>query len=189
VVLINRLWDPAMTRSVLVDHESGAAQATRHLLDRGHRNIGFIAGPAASRGSQQREVGYQTALAEAGVEHNPDWTRCCAPTIDGGYQAARNLLLGSPEITAIFCYNDLIAVGALRACAELGKHVPDDVAIVGFDDIPLAALVTPPLTTCRVDRAALGAQAVDLLLRQIKGETANGPEIIEPELIIRSSAP
>lgn len=189
VVLINRRWDPAVARSVLVDHESGAAQATQHLLAGGHRHIGFVAGPATSRGSQQREDGYRKALAEASIDCNPDWLRHCAPTIDGGYEAAKNLLQHATEITAIFCYNDLIAVGALRACAEMGRRVPADIAIIGFDDIPLAALVTPPLTTCRVDRAALGAKAVDLLLRQIKGGAANGPEIIEPALVIRNSAP
>ena len=72
--------------------------------------------------------------------------------MEGGQVAARQLLTDPPEITALFCYNDLVAVGTLQACAELGRRVPEDLAIVGFDDIPIAALVTPALTTCRVPR-------------------------------------
>jgi DNA-binding LacI/PurR family transcriptional regulator len=84
--------------------------------------------------------------------------------VEGGKQAARELLTDHPELTALFCYNDLVAVGVLQASAALGWRVPDDLAIVGFDDIPMAALVTPPLTTCRSPRRELGLQAMQLLL-------------------------
>ena len=90
----------------------------------------------------------------------------------------------------MLCYNDLVAVGALRACAELGLRVPKDLAIVGFDDIPLAALVAPALTTCRVPRHELGTRAVELLLARIREETATEQEIVlVPELVVRASAP
>ncbi|MBN2005223.1 MAG: substrate-binding domain-containing protein, partial [Anaerolineae bacterium] len=94
-----------------------------------------------------------------------------------------------PQLTALFCYNDLVAIGALKACIELGLAVPDDIAIVGFDDIPLAALVTPPLTTCHVPRYDLGRQAMELLLERIDGCADQCRElVVQPELIIRASA-
>jgi LacI family transcriptional regulator len=110
--------------------------------------------------------------------------------VEGGYQAARQLLPIHPELTALFCYNDLVAVGALQALAELGLAVPEDVAVVGHDDIPLSALVTPSLTTCHVNRYELGGQAVRLLLDQIADCSEGCEEIVlEPKLIVRASAP
>jgi LacI family transcriptional regulator len=110
--------------------------------------------------------------------------------VEGGQAAAGELLTAHPEISALFCYNDLVAVGALQACADLGRRVPDDLAVVGYDDIPLAALVTPALTTCRVPRYELGSQTVDLLLDQIKGCPGDCEEIVlAPEVVVRASAP
>ena len=164
--------------------------ATQHLLQSGHKAMGFLAGPLASRSGRQRAKGYRAALTAAALPHNPDWTRHCFPVVQSGREIARHLLTASPELTAFFCYNDLVAVGALQACADLGRQVPDDVAVVGFDDISLAALVIPPLTTCHVPRYELGAQAMRLLLDQIggcPGECAS--VVLQPELIVRASAP
>ena len=112
------------------------------------------------------------------------------PFADAGCEAAKKLLSASPEITALLCYNDLVAVGALNACAELGLRVPEDVAVVGFDDIPLAALVTPSLTTCHIPRYELGAKAVELLLDHILHTRSEVREVIlQPSLVIRASAP
>ena len=116
--------------------------------------------------------------------------RVCSPVAESGCQTAKDLLAAQPEITALLCYNDLVAVGALKACTELGLRVPDDIAVVGFDNIPLAALVTPPLTTCHVPRYELGAKAVELLLEQIAHADGDAREVIlQPSLIVRSSAP
>jgi LacI family transcriptional regulator len=95
-----------------------------------------------------------------------------------------------PQLDALFCHNDLVAVGAMQACAALGRNVPRDVAVVGYDDVPLAALVTPTLTTCHVPRYELGAQAAKLLLSQVNGgSTDTQPAVIEPHLVVRASAP
>jgi DNA-binding LacI/PurR family transcriptional regulator len=129
-------------------------------------------------------------LEQAGIAPHPEWVRRSLPVVEFGREAALDLLTHQPEITALFCYNDLSAVGALQACAHLGRRVPDDIAIVGFDDIPLASLVTPPLTTCHIPLYDLGNQAMRMLLRRINGCTEDCDEIvIEPELIIRASAP
>jgi LacI family transcriptional regulator len=114
----------------------------------------------------------------------------CKPDLEGGYGAARRLLTRGPELDALLCYNDLVAVGALQACASEGRRVPEDVALVGFDDILLAGLVTPPLTTLRSDRRRLGGEAVRLLLQAVGG-CVDGCEnvVLQPELIVRASAP
>jgi len=197
VVLVNRRAEPADEGSeennvgvVMLDDVIGGRMATRHLIDSGHRAIGFLAGPPTSRSGRHRAEGYRVALTAAGQPCDPAWTLPCSADVDGGYRAARDLLTAHPELTALFCYNDLVAVGALQACGGLGRRVPDDVAVVGFDDIPLAALVTPPLTTCRVLRYELGMQAMRLLIDQINGHSRAWSEIVlRPELIVRASAP
>jgi LacI family transcriptional regulator len=193
-VLANRRLQPTDRENevgaVTLADLDGGCTATQHLLDSGHRAVGFLAGPAASRSGRQRAAGYRAALTAAGLSQDPTWMLHCPPMVEGGREATCQLLSAHPELTALFCYNDLVAVGALKACAELGRHVPDDLAIVGFDDIPLAALVTPPLTTCRVPRYELGVQAMRLLLDHIKvcpGECTD--IILETELVVRASAP
>jgi LacI family transcriptional regulator len=191
VVLINRpLEGNNGAGAVLVDDETGGRVATQHLLQAGHPAVGFLAGPPASYSGHQRAKGYRAALVAAGLPYNSAWVRDCSPTVEGGQEAARELLTDHPDLTALFCYNDLVAVGALQACASLGRVVSESLSIVGFDDIPLAALVTPPLTTCRVPRYELGTQAMRLLLDQIDGSPAECAEIVlRPELIVRASAP
>ena len=194
IVLVNRCLEPTNGENkvgvVMLDDEAGGRMATQHLLDSGHRAVGFLAGPPASRSGRQRAKGYHAAMAAAGLPNNPVWVRHCSPVVEGGQEAARELLTSHPELTALFCYNDLVAVGALQACADLGRAVPDDLAVVGFDDIPLAALVTPPLTTCHVSRYELGDQAMRLLLDQIRGCPEGCKEVVlRPELVVRASAP
>ncbi len=189
-VLVNRRLDVDEVGSVSSDDEVGGQLATHHLLQAGHRAVGLLAGPLASRSGRQRATGYRAALAAAGVPYNPAWIRHCMPVVAGGQEAARTLLAAHPNVTALFCYNDLVAVGALQACAALGRRVPGDLAIVGFDDIPLAALVTPALTTCHVLRYDLGARAMGLLLARVQGGAEQCAAIVlQPELIVRESAP
>lgn len=190
VVLVNRQLEALPVNVVRVDDEAGGRMATWHLLQAGHQAIGFLAGPPASFSGRQRAKGYSAVLAAAGLPFNEAWTRNCAPVVEGGREAARELLTAHPELTALYCYNDLVAVGTLQACAELGYRVPDDLAVVGADDIPLASLVTPPLTTCRAPIYELGMQTMRLLLSQITGCPDECEDIVlPPELVIRASAP
>jgi LacI family transcriptional regulator len=175
---------------VLVDDETGGRAVAQHLLQAGHKAVGLLAGPPASRSGHQRARGYRAALAAVGLPYRPDWVRDCSPVVESGQAVASALLAAHPELTALECYNDLVAVGALQACADLGRRVPDDVAIAGFDDIVLAALVTPPLTTCRVPRYELGALGLRLLLEQIGGCPQGHRKIVlRPDLVVRASAP
>jgi LacI family transcriptional regulator len=190
-VLVNRRLESDDVGIVLIDDMVGGQMTTNHLLQAGHRAIGYLAGPPASRSGRWRAEGYRAALKAAGVDHNPDWVRHCLPVVEGGRETTRELLSACPELTALFCYNDLVAIGALQACADLGRRVPDDVAIVGFDDIPLAALVSPALTTCLVPRYDLGSAAMRLLLDKINScaSEACGEIIFQPKLVVRASAP
>lgn len=188
-VLVNRCLSG--NNAVCVDDAHGAGVLVRHLLQGGRRVIGCLTGPPVSYSSQERTRGYAEALAAAGEHPAPALTiRCQRLDLEGGHQAALALLAERPETDAIICHNDLVAAGALQACAELGRRVPDDVAVAGADDTLLAGLVTPALTTLRSDRHALGATAVRLLLDQLNSMSNEYKTIVfKPELIVRASAP
>jgi LacI family transcriptional regulator len=190
VVLINRRLDDSRFGVVVMNDEYGGRLVAEHLLSRGHRAIGFLAGPERAYSGQLRGKGFHDALRTAGIPPNPNWEHHCLPMVESGRKEACYLLNRYPEITALFCYNDLSAVGALQACADLGRRVPEDIAIVGFDDIPLASLVTPALTTCHIPKYDLGSQAMQLLLEHINGcDDSCDDIVIEPRLVIRASAP
>jgi LacI family transcriptional regulator len=190
VVLVNRVLEGNLVHSVLVDDEAGGRLATHHLLEGGRRTLGFLAGPQVSHSGRERLKGFRSALEASDVSFEPGRAQGCLPSVRGGRQATLRLLADHPRVDALFCYNDLVAVGALQACADRGRHVPGDVAVVGYDDIPLAALVTPSLTTCRVPRHELGYQAAKLLLGQVDGSSEFVRRIVlQPELVIRASAP
>jgi LacI family transcriptional regulator len=194
VILINRLLEPGedsttLTGCVLNDDQAGGNLATAFLTGGGPRQIGFLSGPRSSYGSKRRLEGYRAALAEAGIAYQPELVRACPPTVQGGRQIAESLLKAHPEISALFCFNDMVAIGALQASRELGLDVPRDLAIVGYDDIPMAALVTPALTTVRVEVEDMGRIATQLLIDRLEG-CAQGCENIltQPELVVRASA-
>ena len=188
-VLVNRTLPGSQTGSVRVDARQGAILAIDHLLARGRLRIGFLAGPPASQNSRAHMSGYLAALEAAGHTPDPDRIIACPPTLEGGYQAVKALFDRHPNLDALYCYNDLIAIGVLQACVELGLRVPDDVAVVGYDDILLASLVTPSLTTLRVSKYAVGASAARMLFDRIQGHVQPSELIIEPELVLRASAP
>jgi DNA-binding LacI/PurR family transcriptional regulator len=176
----------ARISSVKIDNFAGAVLATRHLLDLGHETVHHIGGPDNWHDARDRIDGWRHALRAAGapVPEMPrgDWSA------RSGYEAGRQLAARS-EVTAVFCANDSMALGFLRAAAEAGRRVPRDVSVVGFDDIPEAAYVSPPLTTVRQDFGALGERALHLLISQITaGGEAPPPPPVVPELAVRSSS-
>jgi LacI family transcriptional regulator len=197
-VLVNQQVMPtegtSIVGAVLLDDEMGGQIAASHLIRRGHRFIGYLSGPATSFSGQRRGRGYHSALKASGIEPQPGWTRPCRPTVEGGFQASRLLLNQHPEMTALLCFNDLVAVGVLQTANVLGRRVPEDLAVIGYDDIHLAALVTPALTTCRVDREALGRRAATLLLEHLSPSPGSDffdceTVTLQPVLILRASAP
>jgi|HigsolmetaAR201D_1030396.scaffolds.fasta_scaffold03967_7 LacI family transcriptional regulator len=188
-VLVNRTSAPDNVGLVRVDASHGAQQAINHLLSRGRKRIGLLAGPPASHTSRGHLHGYRTTLEAAGLPVDPAAIQPCQPFLTEGYQAAITLLQNNPYLDALYCYNDLVALGAMQACNLLGRRVPDDIAIVGFDDILLASMVTPALTSLHVAKYEVGTAAASLLFEYIDGNHAQHEIVIKPNLVIRSSAP
>ena len=188
-VLVNRTLPGGAAGSVRVDVVHGAALAITHLLTRGRRRIAHLGGPPASQNSQGHISGYSSALLAAGIAPDPELIRPGPPYREGGLQAAKALLSARPDIDALYCYNDLVAIGAMQACAELGLRVPEDIAVVGYDDILMAGLVTPALTTLRISTHQLGAAAARMLFERINGRSEQSEVVMTPELVIRASAP
>ncbi|MCL5074598.1 MAG: LacI family transcriptional regulator [Chloroflexi bacterium] len=188
LVFAGRYVGEVMTDAVIINNAEGAYQATRHLLTLGHRRIAFITGQMSIRTSQERRRGYEHALSEYGLAVDEDLIEDGKYQYQGGYLAMKRLLKRKPWPTALFAANDVMAIGAIRAVEEVGAGVPDDVAIVGFDDILLASLITPPLTTMAVSAYKMGTIAAKMLLDRATGKKAK-PKIVtmEPKLVIRAS--
>lgn len=172
---------------VAVDQLLGAREVTQHLLELGHRSIWHVRGPEHWLEATGRFHGWQEALKEAGVTPPKtvpagDWSPA------SGYEAGL-ALAERTDVTAVFVANDQMAIGVLRALREAGRKVPGDVSVVGFDDIPEAAYLTPPLTTVRQPFDEVGRRCVRLLLDQIEaGERIQRREIVRPQLITRQSS-
>lgn len=180
--------NPSGAAVIRIPGEEGVFRTTSHLISRGHRKIGHIG--SGTPDEHERRAGFERAMEEAGLPVDPAMVKWVQRvTMESAYAAARQLLREAPQVTAITCYNDLAAVGVLQAAAEVGRRVPDDLAVVGFDDIPLASIVSPPLTTVRVPRYRLGERAMELLLQVIEAEGQfERREDVEIELVIRRSS-
>jgi LacI family transcriptional regulator len=189
IVAINRPFEHPGIGLVLTDIRKGARLAVDHLVGRGHSTIAMLAGEAPSLDTLQRVQGYRDGIRAHGLETGKEWILTGRPTMSQGYASTLRLLMQHPEITAIFAYNDLIALGAIQACRERGRRVPDDCAIVGFDDFQFAAMVKPALTTIGVDKYELGRQATNLLLNMLHRPKETHPPIhLDVELVVRESA-
>jgi DNA-binding LacI/PurR family transcriptional regulator len=171
--------------SVAVDNAAGAAIATRHLLGLGHRTVHHLSGPASWLDAQARVAGWRQALGEAGATEpdllSGDWS--AASGYELGHQIARD-----DSVTAVLCANDPMALGLLRALSENGRRVPDDVSVIGFDDVPESGYFQPPLTTVRQDFGELGRRALDTLVGLIYDrDRAASPDLVPPQFVVRSS--
>ena len=176
--------------SVTVDYEHGMEEVMSHLLALGHQRIGLIYGLGGQSPSLDggRFKTYCESLRKAGLPIDENLVDHCGTTVEDGFQAARRLLSGILRPTALVALNDLLAMGAIQAASEIGLNIPDDVSIVGFDDIPLAKAFTPPLTTVRNDANQAGQVAVDLLLRRLREpESPIQKKLLPVQLVIRRS--
>jgi LacI family transcriptional regulator len=173
---------------VLVANEAGAHSATRHLLRMGHRQLAVITGPLHLANAVERLQGFKRALAEAKVSIEPDYIQEAGFERNSGYHAATRLLRMLPRPTAIFACNDLMALGVLSAARELGLHCPEDLSIVGFDNLDFAEFTAPALTTVHQPGYQLGTTAARLLLERINDPKQLARKVILPtELRIRDS--
>jgi LacI family transcriptional regulator len=170
------------------DHTQTGLLATRHLLSMQHRRIGAITTPKKRRVTLSRLQGYQQALGDAGAAFDPDLVEEGGLEAQDGYDATLRLLHRAPDISALFVHTDLMAVGALSALHDMGLNVPSDCAVVGCDDIPVAARTIPPLTTVHIPFYETGETAARLLLEMIANEPAEPQRILLPvSLVVRSS--
>ena len=171
--------------SVDVDNVAGARTAVEYLLSIGRRKIGTITGPLDMTAGQDRLTGYKDVMKASGLAEAVAYGDF---TADGAEQAALRLLDEHPDLDGLFVASDLMATAALRVLSQLRRRVPEDVAVVGFDDSVLATTTTPKLTTVRQPVEKLGARLAEILLAKIAGEQLTGPEIYDTELVIRDSA-
>ncbi|RMH76216.1 MAG: LacI family transcriptional regulator [Calditrichaeota bacterium] len=176
---------------VLIDNISGGREATRHLIDLGHRRIAFIGGDFEHPSIRERFQGYRMALEDAGIPIDPALIVTDEPNTDRacGYQAAEKLFRQTDAVSAVFACNDAMAIGLLRYCRTHGISVPDQLSLVGFDDVESDLLVDPPLSTMRVPKEELGIQAMRLMVEMLKSQTIKPKKVLVPvELVVRGSS-
>jgi DNA-binding LacI/PurR family transcriptional regulator len=176
---------------VSVDNQHGGHLATTHLIERGHRRIAYVSGPADHSDDAERLAGYHQGLDEAGISFDPALVVLGNGRLDGGERAQAALADLSEPPTAVFCYNDATAIGLISAARRAGLSVPEDLAVVGFDDIPLAAHVYPPLTTVAQPQRRMGQQAMGMALALMAADdspTSFSDIIVKGRLIIRESS-
>jgi DNA-binding LacI/PurR family transcriptional regulator len=187
-VMLGRPLSGVRVAYVDADNRGGGRQAVEHLLGLGRRRIATIAGPSDMPPGIDRHDGYRDALAAARVRPRKGWIESGDFTEESGYDAMVRLLGREPQVDGVFCANDLMAAGALRALSEAGRCVPDDVAVVGFDDAPLAKHAAPPLTTIRQPIDQMTREMIDLLCAQISGGSARGERVICPTTLVRRAS-
>jgi len=187
-VLLNSAEGGDRYTSYVIDNHGGACAMMRHLAGRGHRRIAMIAGPEDNFDARERLAGYVEMLAELLPGATPKVLRGDF-TEESGYRAGRRLLSMDSRPDAVFAANDMMAIGCLFALTEGGLRVPGDIAIAGFDDIPIARYVSPPLTTVRVRIAGMGELALERLVHAIAGERPNdhATHSLRTELVVRDS--
>ncbi len=151
-----------------MDNIQAASQIVQHFIEHGHKNIGFIGSSEHARNFKLRHLGFQEALKFFGIPHEEMYTFFVSSTFDGAYRDMLDILKKGAKLpSAIFCVNDLIAYGCIKALKEINMRVPDDVSVIGFDDLPMSAMMDPPLTTLKVSQRQIGRMAIQLLLERI----------------------
>ena len=188
VVVVDREIPNVSVDEVLTDNARGGWLATRHLLELGHRRFGCITGRSNLTPSAERVTGYRQALGEADIPVEERLIVKGDFQYESGYRAARQLLAMDDPPTAIFACNDLMAVGAISAAVELGRKVPDDLSVVGFDDVRLASFTNPPLTTVVQPKYEMGVIAATMLLERMRNhDMPPRRRMFDTTLVIRQS--
>ncbi|MEG9414885.1 substrate-binding domain-containing protein [Vibrio cholerae] len=183
-------WGPILFASDKIQDNSlqGGYMAAKHLIECGHKEIGCITGPLIRHQAQMRYEGYKRALAEAGIAINPDWIVESDFECEGGYQAFKKLYQRGKLPSALFVSNDMMAMGVIQAASQRGFRVPDDLSLIGYDDVHIAKFMTPALTTIHQPKYRLGKAAVDTLLYRLENPDTTAQVVqLEPTLVVRSS--
>jgi LacI family transcriptional regulator len=173
--------------AIMVDNIAGATLAVQHLIDQGHSRIGLISWSENSTTAMDRLSGYKSALAQNSCHFEPSLIRQGMLTPESGYKEAKILLSGDKRPTAIFAGNDQMAFGVIYAAVEMGLCVPDDLAVIGFDNIPLSSFFIPPLSTIEIPMFKLGANSMETLVKLISGKKISRIRLYKTKLIVRKS--
>ena len=173
-----------------VDYHHGIRQGVQHLAALGHRNIAFVSGPMKLHSAQSRKAAFTTSLNECGIPSNPAWMIEGDHTLEGGIAAMEQLLDTKPRPTAVMCSNDMTAIGVLHKLYRAGLRVPDDLSVIGFDDIHIAEVTIPPLTTVQMSRFELARSAFNALRAHVEDSETSARKReynIQTDLIVRES--
>lgn len=190
IVVLDRRIPGAQVDTVRGDSEGGAYQLTRLLLSLGHRRIAVLSGPQGISTAEDRVAGYRRAMTEAGLNLDPAWVHYGKYSLEGGYDMAQQVLARSPRPSGLFAGNNFVAIGALWALREAGLRVPEDMALVSFDDLPADLVVVPFFTVAAQPAYEMGRRATELLLERLSGEAPEAyQEVVLPiEIIVRQSS-
>ncbi len=189
IVFLNVQPRPNLVTAV-IDNKHGGYIATQHLIDQGRQNIGIITGPMEWREARQRELGWRKALTENGRSIDESYTTNGDWTPNSGERSIRMMLEWHPEMDAVFVCNDQMALGAMKVARQMGRQIPQDLAVVGYDNIPESPYFTPALSTVRQGITEMGHRGVEQLLALINNEddVPSPSVVVQPELIIRESS-
>jgi DNA-binding LacI/PurR family transcriptional regulator len=187
IVLINNQHPGEFVHSVCIDNLDSSRQAARHLVKLGHRRIGYLGNQYGLQADTERFAGYRQILEEADIGFQPDLVAHGEGGPEGGMRTMTRLLALNAPPTAVFCYNDMMAIGALRAAREHGLRVPADLSVVGLDDLFLASYTDPPLTTVQQPKQQMGCLAAGILLELLSGGKPESRITLEGKLIVRQS--
>jgi LacI family transcriptional regulator len=189
IVFLNRHTDDPLFDHVMNDNVHGAYLAVHHLIHKGHRNIVYVCAKQNSSTGEERIAGCRKAIAEAGISSDSLELLFCEESIESSYRLVKELMGRENRPSAIFMWDDRLAVSAMKAIHEMGLRIPDDVAIVGYDDIEIAAYMYPPLTTVHQPSHLIGETAARILLNKLEAETSSPTQkiVLKPELVIRQT--
>jgi DNA-binding LacI/PurR family transcriptional regulator len=190
IVLLNNQSSGTFAHAVTIDNIDGGLQATKHLIRLGHVRIAYLGDRLGFQSDSERFAGYRKALKQARIRFEANLLERGDGKIPGARDAARKLLALGPEVrpTAVFCYNDMSALGLMQAADTAGLRIPQDLSVVGFDDLFFAGQLRPPLTTYRQPKRAIGRKAMEQLLALLRGQpTSSATTLIKGELVVRES--
>jgi len=190
VLVDNNLWDENID-CVVNDNIAGARKAVAHLVELGHKNIAFLNGPLSHTSLEERFLGYQQALKEAGIKKNRELIYYCQPSFninDGYHETLKAFRTFKEKPTALFTANDPLAIGAMKALKELNYKIPEDISVLGFDDIQMAEHTSPPLSTIKIYKNEMGALAGKRLDELIRGKNPKPIKlVVSVDLVVRES--
>lgn len=187
VLLVNGRLPKSGLNRVAVDERYGAELAAQHLIELGHRDIAIVGGFRQMSNTQQRTNAFTKKMVQAGLEVRKEWVLHGGFSVASGMTFMNQLLVLPKRPTAIFCLNDLVAIGVLKAAVKAGLRVPEDLSIIGYDDTPFASYSIPELTTISLHAHELGRTAGEVLHQMITKSKVNKTTLLKPELVIRES--